>query len=85
MVGLTIKNNTGKPYEEVRDMICKSLVGNKGFIENDIIISDQYKDQNTISIILGDDGNNLMVDTYCSLDHIKEIDMNTGEEVTHIN
>lgn len=85
MVGLTIKNNTGKPYEEVRDMICKSLVGNKGFIENDIIISDQYKDQNTISIILGDDGNNLMVDTFCSLDRIKGIDMTTGEEVTHIN
>ena len=85
MVGLTIKNNTGKPYEEVRDMICKSLVGNKGFIENDIIVSDKYKDENTICIVLGDDNNNFMVDTYCSLDNIIGIDMNTGEEVTHIN
>lgn len=83
MVGLTIKNNTGKPYEEVRDMICKSLVGNKGFIENDIVVSDQYKDEDTICIILGDEDNNFIVDAVCSIDHMQITDLKTGEVIPY--
>ena len=71
MVELKIKNNTGKPYSEVRDTICKSLVGNRGFIENDIIVSDAYEKENTICIVLGDEFNKLIVNTSCSMDYIQ--------------
>ena len=81
MVEFRIKNNTGKPYSEVRDMICKSLVGNRGFIENDIIVSDTYEKENTICIVLGDEDNNLIVDAVCSIDHIQISDLKTGEVI----
>lgn len=83
MVEFRIKNNTGKPYEEVRDMICKSLIGNKGFIENDIVVSDQYKDENTICIVLGDEDNNFIVDAVCSIDHMQITDLKTGEVIPY--
>lgn len=83
MVEFRIKNNTGKPYEEVRDMICKSLIGNKGFIENDIVVSDQYKDEDTICIVLGDENNNLIVDAVCSIDHIQISDLKTGDVIPY--
>lgn len=75
MVELKIKNDTGKSYSEVRDMICKSLVGNRGFIENDIIVSDEYEKENTICIVLGDEHNKLFVETSCSIDHIQGRDV----------
>lgn len=75
MVELKIKNNTGKPYSEVRDMICKSLVGNRGFIEDDIIVSDAYEKENTICIVLGDGHNKLIVNTLCSMDYIQGRDV----------
>lgn len=83
MVEFRIKNNTGKPYEEVRDMICKSLIGNKGFIENDIVVSDQYKDEDTICIVLGDEDNNFIVDAVCSIDHMQITDLKTGEVIPY--
>lgn len=55
MVNIKLINNTGKPYSEVRDMICKHLQGNRGFIENDICVSDCDQDINQIYISLGSD------------------------------
>ena len=68
MVKLTLKNDTTLPYAEVRDAICKALVGNRAFVENDIIVSDFAFDadtgektddnqaENTIVILLGSEG-----------------------------
>lgn len=55
MVNLILKNNTGRPYAEARDAICKQLRGNRGYIENDIVVSDCNANTNEIFISLGDD------------------------------
>lgn len=55
MVNITLKNNTGKPYEDVRDSICKHLVGNPAFINCDIVVSDCYQNKNEIAFSLGSD------------------------------
>lgn len=83
MVEFRIKNNTNKSYDQVRDMICKSLIGNKGFIGNDIIVSDKYENENTICIVLGDKNNNMVVDAVCSIDYIQSEDLETGEVVSY--
>ena len=57
MVELKLKNQTGKPYPEVRDAICTALVGNRGFIDCDILISDVYEQENALCIVLGDESN----------------------------
>lgn len=55
MVNITLKNNTGKPYPEVRDVICEHLRGNKAYIDCDIVVSDCCQDTNEIAMSLGDD------------------------------
>lgn len=83
MVEFRIKNNTDKSYEYIRDMICKSLIGNRGFIENDIVLSDAYENENTICIVLGDEDNNLIVDAVCSIDHMQIKDLKTGDVIPY--
>ena len=51
-VDIKLVNKTGLPYAEVRDRICKALVGNKAFIEDDILVSDALQDSNAIHILL---------------------------------
>lgn len=55
MVIIKVKNATGQPYAEVRDSICRELVGNKAFVDCDIIVSDCSQSDNEITITLGDD------------------------------
>lgn len=57
MVELKLKNQTGKPYPEVRDAICTALVGNRSFIDCDILVSDNYESENALHIVLGDESN----------------------------
>lgn len=61
MIELKIKNTTGKPYSEIRDNICEALTGNIAFRNNDILVSDEYEEDNIIDIILGDESNPLTV------------------------
>lgn len=56
MVLLQLKNESGRPYSEVRDEICTALVGNRAFIENDIVVSDHAQGENIITIALGSRG-----------------------------
>ena len=51
-VDIRLVNKTGLPYTEVRDRICRALVGNKAFIEDDILVSDTLQDSNAIHILL---------------------------------
>lgn len=55
MVILKLKTPKEKKYSEFRDEICNSLKGNRGFIENDIIVSDWNQNKNIVTLILGDD------------------------------
>ena len=57
MVELKFKIPEGDDYDTLRDEICRALVGNRAFIENDIIVSDEYKDEDAICICLGDENN----------------------------
>lgn len=57
MIELKLKNETGLPYPEARDKICQALVGERAFIENDIIVSDVGQDANEITIVLGGEAN----------------------------
>ena len=65
MVTLNLKVPENFTYPEFRDSICKSLVGNRGFIENDIIVSDCNEAENEVCIILGDDTNTHTIEIDC--------------------
>ena len=68
MLEIRLKNKTGKPYANVRDAVCQSLVGNRAFIENDIVVTDGARDpvsgevvdnnqaNDEIVIVLGSEG-----------------------------
>lgn len=72
MVVLKLKNDTGKPYSEVRDEICTHLVGNKAFIDNNIVVSDAYMDENIVTIsLIKDDNDVLMVEVNGSISDFK--------------
>lgn len=58
MVKLQLKNKTGKPYAELRDELCRALVGNRAFIENDIIVSDHSIDAETGEVAYDNQANN---------------------------
>ena len=51
-----------KKYAEVRNMICNSLVGNPGYINSDIVVSDVLERAGIISFwVDGGEGNRLSV------------------------
>lgn len=60
MVNITLKNNSGHAYPVVRDLVCSHLRGNRGYIENDIIVSDCNEDKNEICFSLGDDNTDVV-------------------------
>ena len=55
MVVLHVTNTTKFSYTQLRDMICRRLVGSRAFKDNDIMVSDDRQEQNIITITLGGD------------------------------
>ena len=55
MVNLFIQNTSYLSYEIFRDFVCSYLVGNRGYVENDIVVSDEYQYKNILLISLGSD------------------------------
>lgn len=58
-------------YDNIRDCICRSLQGNKAFIENDIVVSDARKPE-YLDVLLGEASDNDLTI------HISETKMRNG-------
>ena len=55
-------------YDKLRDDICEALKGNKAFIENDIVVSEDHR-PDFLDICLGSDGTeplDIVVFNYCT-------------------
>ena len=61
MIKLQMKNRTGKPYEELRNQLCEALVGNRAFIDSDIVISDHSIDAETGEVAYDNQADNVIV------------------------
>ena len=79
MIELRIKNTTDKSYANVRDALCRALVGNQAFINNDIIISDAYEKDNIVDICLGDETSDTIIIMDANISHVTEV-LKTDEE-----
>ena len=55
MIELKLKNNTPLSYPAFRNACCEALVGNRAFIDCDIVIADTYQEENALCIVLGDE------------------------------
>lgn len=57
MVNICIKPSGGFDMNMLSNQICEALRGNRGFIENDIVVSAPYRNESAGSILisLGDD------------------------------
>ena len=55
MVNLKIRFPYAVDGKKLAYKICEALQGNRGFIENDIVVNDDEADEKSILISLGDD------------------------------
>ena len=58
MLELKIKVPAGKNYDVAVNDVCSALVGNEQFINNDIIVSEDLRPQNTFSVVIAGGPNN---------------------------
>lgn len=58
MLELKIKVPVEKNYDAAVNDVCSALVGNNQFINNDIIVSEDLRSQNTFSVIIAGGPNN---------------------------
>lgn len=76
MVNIRINQSSSNPIDlsQMCYQICEALRGNRGFIENDIVVADPSQDEGKLLISIGDDAdvNPRKVDLIVTLERFED-------------